>query len=124
VLAGDAEAACRLADRHGFESVQIMTVDPRWYLDRLRHCGQVFLGERAGAALSHQLPGRTTQLQASYRAGSVTDFLRAITYYEGSACDDGPFARLRRLTGLEAHARAYEARAGRGLPALAAIADR
>jgi sulfopropanediol 3-dehydrogenase len=120
-LAADAEAACRLADRHGLECVQIMTADPRSYLNRLRRCGQAFLGKRAGAALADQL--LAPPVQAMESAGSVASFLRTITYREGYACDDGAFARLSRLAGLEAHARACEARAGRRLPALAAIAD-
>jgi sulfopropanediol 3-dehydrogenase len=121
-LAADTEAACRLADRHGLECVQIMTVDPRWYLHRLRRCGQAFLGEGAGAALAeHSAPAAAPQMGGS--AGSVAGFLRTITYYEGSPRDDGAFGRLRRLAGLEAHARACEARTGRWAPALAAIAD-
>jgi sulfopropanediol 3-dehydrogenase len=115
-LAADADAACRLADRYGLETVEILTGDPRWYLHRLRRCRQVFLGESAGAGLPDQLLG-------SPDATGVAGFLRAISYREGDACDDGASARLRRLAGLEAHARACEARAGRRLPALAALAD-
>jgi sulfopropanediol 3-dehydrogenase len=123
-LAADAEAACRLADRHGLECIQIMLSDPRWYLNRLRRCRQVFVGDRAGAALADQLLAPATPPQVTQSAVSVASFLRAITYYEGDAYDDGgAFARLHRLVGLEAHARACEARAGRRLPALAAIAD-
>ena len=124
-LAADADAACRLADRHGLECVEVMTDNPRWYLRRLRRCRQVFLGESAGAALADQLLAPATRVPGAEDAGSVASFLRAISYCEGHAGDDGAFARLRRLAGLEAHARACEAREGRRrLPALAAIADR
>jgi sulfopropanediol 3-dehydrogenase len=121
-LAADADAACRLADRHGLECVEIMTDNPRWYLGQLRRCRQVFLGESAGAALADQLRAPATRAPSAVDAGSVASLLRAITYCEGHAGDDGAFARLRRLTGLESHARACEARERRRLPALAAIA--
>jgi sulfopropanediol 3-dehydrogenase len=126
-LAADAEAACRLADRHGLECVQIMTCDPRWYLNRLRRCRQVFLGESVGAVVADQLLAPASPLRGAEDTASVAGFLRAISYREGHACDDGAFARLRRLAGLEAHARACDARAGRRVPklqAIAAIADR
>jgi sulfopropanediol 3-dehydrogenase len=117
-LAADAEAACRLADRYGLECVELMTGDPRWYLSRLRRCQRVFVGESASAALVNQMIAPAGQLHGSGQAGSVASFLRAISYREGHAADDGAFARLQRLAGLEARARACEARVGRRLPAL------
>jgi sulfopropanediol 3-dehydrogenase len=122
-LAADPDAACRLADRHGLDRVEIMTDNPHWYLRRLRRCRHVFLGESAGAVLSDQLLAPTTRLPGADDPGSVANFLRAITYCEGYTSDNGAVARLHRLTGEEAHARACEARAGRRLPALATIAD-
>jgi sulfopropanediol 3-dehydrogenase len=118
-LAADAGAACRLANRHGLECVELMTSDPRWYLHRLRRCRQVFLGESSGAALADQAIAPVSPLQGSGEAASVASFLRAISYREGPAADDGAVARLRRLTGLEVHARACEARASRRVSALA-----
>lgn len=122
-LAADAKGACRLADRHGLECVEIMMGDARWYLSRLRRCRHVSLGPRSGAALADQLLAPATPPQATEGAASVAGFLRAITYCEGYGDDDGASARLRRLVGLEAHARACEARAEARSPALAAIAD-
>ena len=75
-----------------------MTADPRWYLNRLRRCRQVFLGE---SALAPALP---------LPAGEDPPFLRAIAYREGRSRDDGALARLHRLTGLESLARACEMR--------------
>jgi sulfopropanediol 3-dehydrogenase len=92
-LASDRDAACRLANRHGLECVEIMAGDPRWYLGQLRRCRRVFIGESAGAALAEQMLGD---------AMSLTSFVRAISYREG-------------------HAR--RAPAPRRLPALAALAD-
>jgi histidinol dehydrogenase len=122
-LAADADAACRLADRHGLECVELMTSDPRWYLSRLHRCRQVFIGESAGAALADQPLGNVTAVSPGDQSATVASFLRAIAYREGHAGDGGAFARLRRLSGLETHARACEARAERRRPALAALAD-
>jgi sulfopropanediol 3-dehydrogenase len=122
-LAPDAQAVCRLADRHGLECVEIMMGDARWYLNRLRRCRHVSLGARAGAALADQLLAPATPAQATEGTASVGGFLRAITYAEGYGDDGRASARLCRLVGLEAHARACEARAGARSPALVAIAD-
>jgi sulfopropanediol 3-dehydrogenase len=119
-LAADAAAACRLADRHGLACVELMTGDPRWYLNRLRRCSHVFLGESAGAALADHVLAPASPLTPAGDTTSVATFLRAISYREGHAADDGAFARLRRLAGLETHARACEARTRNRQPSLAA----
>jgi histidinol dehydrogenase len=119
-LAADAAAACRLADRHGLACVELMTGDPRWYLNRLRRCCHVFLGESAGAALADHVLAPASPLTPAGDTTSVATFLRAISYREGHAADDGAFARLRRLAGLETHARACEARTRNRQPSLAA----
>jgi len=119
-LAADAAAACRLADRHGLECVELMTGDPRWYLNRLHRCRHVFLGESSGAALADHVLAPASSLTPAVDTASVATFMRAISYREGSAADDGASARLRRLAGLETQARACEARARGRQPALAA----
>jgi sulfopropanediol 3-dehydrogenase len=121
-LVAGPEAACRLANRHGIECIELMTSDPRWCLNRLRRCRQVFMGASAGASLADQLLAPTTPPAASSEAASVASFLRTITFREGHAGEQAAVARLHRLVGLEAHARACEARAGRRLPTLAALA--
>jgi sulfopropanediol 3-dehydrogenase len=119
-LAADAAAACRLADRHGLACVELMTGDPRWYLNRLRRCRHVFLGESAGAALADHVLAPASPLTPAGDTTSVATFLRAISYREGNAADAGVLARLRRLAGLETQARACEARARDRQPSLAA----
>ncbi len=112
----DCDAACALADRHGFACVEVMTAEPRWFLERLHRCTELFLGAGAGAALAGVLD-RPAALRTACERGSlsVDAFLRVITYHEtesGLAADGAAaFGRHRRVAGLEAHARACELRA-------------
>jgi sulfopropanediol 3-dehydrogenase len=116
----DRQAACALADRHGFELVEIMTVDPRWFLRRLRSCGQVLVGAATATALADAGAGAllppaapTIRRRDSLWIGS---FLKTVTYREGAdgiglAAD--ALARQHRLDGHEALARTIELRTAR-----------
>jgi phosphoribosyl-ATP pyrophosphohydrolase/phosphoribosyl-AMP cyclohydrolase/histidinol dehydrogenase len=124
VLARDLDQAVELCDRLAPEHLQLALRDPAALAARLQHYGALFLGEAAaevlgdyGAGPNHVLP---TSGAARQRGGlSVHDFLRARTWLEiddprAAAELAGDAARLARLEGLEAHARAAERRLGRG----------
>lgn len=109
-----------IADRIGPEHLQVMTRSPQALADRLRCYGSLFIGARSaevlgdyGAGPNHVLPTGGT---ARHSAGlSVLNFLRARTFLRiDDPRDAAPLAadaaRLARIEGLEAHARAAEAR--------------
>jgi sulfopropanediol 3-dehydrogenase len=112
----DREAACALADRHALHCVEVMAVEPRWYLGRLHRCTELFLGAGAGIALAEDVFARAG---AQTPAGELEQlwvgaFLHTITYRESEehgAADSAALARHCRVAGLEARARAYELRA-------------
>lgn len=111
-VVGDRDAACALADRHGFARVEVLAADPRSYLVGLHRCSVVLLGAGAGlllADIGSRGPARSVQASAADPAAAV---LRPISFHAaGRLPDAATFARQRRLAGLEAHARACELRA-------------
>ncbi len=118
--AGDfIDIACEAADRFAPEHLELLVRDPDVYRKRIRNAGALFVGAASaevmgdyGAGPNHCLP---TGGAARFAAGlSVLAFLRARTWLaldepEELARDAAAFARIE---GLEAHARAADARAG------------
>ncbi len=89
VVASDDEAA-EVADRYAFEHVEIQTADPRWYLERLRNYGALFLGEATTVAYGDKTIGTNHILPtggaAMYTGGLwVGKFLKTVTFQE---CDE------------------------------------
>ncbi len=119
VVVTDDEEACELADRYAFEHVEVQTADPRWYLDRLRNYGALFLGEATTVAYgdktigtNHVLP---TARAARYTGGLwVGKFLKTVTYQEcdeqASASVGEICARQCRIENFEGHARSCDIR--------------
>ncbi len=116
-VASSPEEACAAADRFAPEHLELMVAEPQRYAALIRNAGALFLGPASaevlgdyGAGPNHCLP---TGGAARFSGGlSVLSFLRARTWLELSdpvplAADAALFARLE---GLEAHARAAEAR--------------
>ncbi len=114
----DREAACALADHYAPQRVEVMTLEPRWFLERLSRCGELFLGPGAAIALSEDMLARP---RAVSRVGQleplwVGSFMHTVTYRETEVCEasgSAALARHHRIAGLEAHARACELRASR-----------
>lgn len=117
VVAGSMEEAIRVVDRLAPEHLEVMTTDPRWLAARCTNYGAVFIGKGSaevfgdyGVGPNHTLP---TGGSARFVAGlSVFTFLRARTFLdlEPTPTLIADTARLARLEGLEAHARAAETR--------------
>jgi sulfopropanediol 3-dehydrogenase len=115
----DLDAALVLADDIASEHVEILTRDPRWFLERMRHYGALFLGEGTTVAYgdkaigtNHVLP---TGRAARYTGGLwVGKFLKTVTYQEctpeASARVGELAARLSRLENFEGHARSGDVR--------------
>lgn len=117
VVVADAVEACAISDSVAPEHLALHVDDPASLSEHLANYGSIFLGHRTaetfadyGAGPNHVLP---TAGGARFSAGlSVFSFLRPVTWL--SIDDAGPLvedtARLARLEGLEAHARAALAR--------------
>ena len=113
------DAACLACDDIAPEHLQLSVSNPEALLDRLRHYGALFVGERTaevfgdyGLGPNHVLPTGGT---ARARGGlSVMDFLRVRTWIRADADPDPEFiedvAWFARQEGLEAHARSAENR--------------
>src|ERR1700761_5591150 len=78
------------ADRIASEHVQVLTRDPRWFLDRMTNYGALFLGKETNVAYGDKVIGTNhtlpTKRAARYTGGLwVGKFLKTVTYQEVSA---------------------------------------
>jgi sulfopropanediol 3-dehydrogenase len=74
-------------DRIASEHVQVMTRDPRWFLDRLTNYGALFLGMETNVAYGDKVIGTNhtlpTKRAARYTGGLwVGKFLKTVTYQQ------------------------------------------
>jgi sulfopropanediol 3-dehydrogenase len=114
------ERAAQLADEHAFEHVEILTEDPRWFLERLTDYGALFLGEGTTVAFGDKTIGTNhilpTSGAARYSGGLwVGKFLKTVTYQEVRSTESTvriaeTCARQCRVEGFEAHARSCDVR--------------
>jgi len=75
------------ADRIASEHVQVMTAEPRWFLDRLSNYGSLFLGKETNVAYGDKVIGTNhtlpTKRAARYTGGLwVGKFLKTVTYQQ------------------------------------------
>ncbi len=75
------------ADRIASEHVQVMTRDPRWFLDRLTNYGALFLGQETNVAYGDKVIGTNhtlpTKRAARYTGGLwVGKFIKTVTYQQ------------------------------------------
>ena len=101
------------------EHLEIVTKNPEAIMEQVKNAGAIFLGRYSSepvgdyfAGTNHVLPTNST---ARFASGlNVDDFIKrtSVVYYsEQTWQDNAPkIARLARLEGLEAHARAVESR--------------
>jgi sulfopropanediol 3-dehydrogenase len=78
------------ADRIASEHVQVLTREPRWFLDRMTNYGALFLGKETNVAYGDKVIGTNhtlpTKRAARYTGGLwVGKFLKTVTYQEVSA---------------------------------------
>ena len=78
------------ADRIASEHVQILTREPRWFLDRMRNYGALFLGPETNVAYGDKVIGTNhtlpTKRAARYTGGLwVGKFLKTVTYQQVTA---------------------------------------
>jgi len=119
VVTRDLEEACALANRYGAEHLQLCVAEPDRWLARIECAGAIFLGSYSpvpigdyAAGPSHVLPTGGT---ARFFSGiGVEDFQHRMSLIDLKASAFERIApaaaRLARLEGLDAHARALEIR--------------
>jgi sulfopropanediol 3-dehydrogenase len=78
------------ADRIASEHVQVLTHEPRWFLERMTNYGSLFLGKETNVAYGDKVIGTNhtlpTKRAARYTGGLwVGKFLKTVTYQEVSA---------------------------------------
>jgi len=112
LVVGSDEEASEAADEYAPEHLEVQTRNPRWYLERLRNYGSLFLGEESTVAYSDKTIGTNhilpTGRAARYTGGLwVGKFLKTVTYQwlsrEGSTRVAPVTARICRLEGMLAH---------------------
>ncbi|HEY6577758.1 MAG TPA: histidinol dehydrogenase, partial [Rhizomicrobium sp.] len=120
LLVRDHEEAAEVSNLYAPEHLSLQIADAEALLLRIERAGAVFVGPWAAEAFgdyvsgpSHVLP--TDGAARSWAGVSVSSFMTSFVVQkfgrEDAARLAGPAARLARLEGLEAHARAAEARA-------------
>ena len=87
LLVEDQDEAVVEADRAAFEHVEVLTEEPRWFLDRLTNYGSLFLGEETNVAYGDKVIGTNhtlpTRGAARYTGGLwVGKFLKTVTYQQ------------------------------------------
>src|SRR5204863_2157883 len=119
VLARDRDEAIALANRYAPEHLGLSCSDARALISRITAAGAIFVGHSAAEALGDYNAGINHVLPTSGTARfgsplSVHDFVRrtSVLYVDERGLNKlGPdAAHLARIEGLEAHARAIEAR--------------
>ncbi|MBS1679733.1 MAG: histidinol dehydrogenase [Actinobacteria bacterium] len=114
------EQAIAKADELAYEHVEILTEDPRFYLERMTNYGALFLGEGTTVAYGDKTIGTNHVLPTSgaarYTGGLwVGKFLKTVTHQEvrhptSSARIGEICARQCRVEGFEGHARSCDLR--------------
>ena len=125
ILCTDVEEGIEIANLYAPEHLSLAVEEPGPLIDLVRNAGAVFAGRAAAetfgdylAGSSHVLP--TDGAARAWSGVSVHTFLKAISVQsvtsEAAQRIAGPAAALARLEGLEAHARAADARLEGAVP--------
>jgi sulfopropanediol 3-dehydrogenase len=90
ILVDTAEEAAREADRIAAEHVEVLTRNPRWYLEHLKNYGALFLGPETNVSYGDKVIGTNhtlpTQGAARYTGGLwIGKFLKTVTYQRCTA---------------------------------------
>jgi len=120
VVAATREEAAAAADDYAPEHLEVMAADLEWWRARLRNYGSLFLGPETTVSFGDKCTGPNhilpTRGAARYTGGlSVHKFLKKLTYQQMTSAAAARLApeaaRICRAEGMEAHARAVDARA-------------
>ncbi|QLG62939.1 histidinol dehydrogenase [Halorarum salinum] len=121
IVVPDREAAVEVANDYAMEHLQVMSDDPRAYVDGLRNYGSLFLGHHSPVVFGDKAVGTNHCLPtlevATYTGGIwVGTYLKAVTHQEltaeGAASVAPHAAKICELEGTEAHRISAEKRFG------------
>jgi sulfopropanediol 3-dehydrogenase len=87
ILVSNFDEAVQEADRLAYEHVEVLTQNPRYFLEHLRNFGSLFLGPQTNVAYGDKVIGTNhtlpTKRAARYTGGLwVGKFLKTVTYQE------------------------------------------
>ena len=125
VLCTDREEAANISDRYAAEHLEVQAEDLQWWVNRLRNYGSLFVGEETTVTFGDKCSGTNhilpTKGAARYTGGlSVGKFVKTVTTQRmtKAAARDvaATAARISRLEGMEAHARAGDSRLNKYFP--------
>ena len=125
ILCSDREEMAACSDDYAPEHLTVQADDLDWWLQRLTCYGSLFLGEETTVSYGDKATGTNHVLPTSgaarYTGGlSVHKYMKIVTWQratrEGSRPIAEATARISRLEGMEAHARAADARLAKYFP--------
>ena len=125
ILCADREEMAACSDEYAPEHLTVQAENLDWWLDRLTCYGSLFLGEETTVSYGDKATGTNhvlpTSGAASYTGGlSVHKYMKIVTWQratrEGSRPIAEATARISRLEGMEAHARAADVRLAKYFP--------
>ena len=73
ILVEDPEEVVREADRIAAEHVEVLTRNPRWYLERIKNYGALFLGPETNVSYGDKVIGTNHTLPTRKAARRVTE---------------------------------------------------
>ena len=120
-VAKDMEEAVDVVNELAPEHLEVMVEEPWALLSSIRHAGAIFLGEQSSEPVGDYFAGTNHVLPTNGTARfsnplSVDDFVKKssiVSYSKRAIHEHGKkIAAFARMEGLEAHARAVEARLG------------
>lgn len=125
ILCADREEMAACSDEYAPEHLTVQAEDLDWWLERLSCYGSLFLGEETTVSYGDKASGPNHVLPTSgaarYTGGlSVHKFMKIVTWQRATRAGAKPIAlataRLSRLEGMEAHARAADVRLAKYFP--------
>ena len=125
ILCDTDEEAIAVSDEYAAEHLEVHTARDGWYTDTLRNYGSLFIGEETTVTYGDKCSGTNhilpTKGAAHYTGGlSVHKYMKVVTTQrmtrEANREVGQVAARISRLEGMEAHARAGDARLRKYFP--------
>jgi len=125
MLCSDRESAAKISDQYAAEHLEVQADDLDWWVQRLRNYGSLFVGEETTVTFGDKCSGTNhilpTKGAGRYTGGlSAAKFIKTVTTQRMTreACREvaAAAARISRLEGMEAHARAGDDRLHKYFP--------
>ena len=125
ILCDTREEAAAISDEYASEHLELHTAENDWYVENLKSYGSLFIGEETTVSYGDKCSGTNhilpTKGAAHYTGGlSVHKFMKVVTTQrmteEANREVGAAAARISRLEGMEAHARAGDARLRKYFP--------